>query len=159
MIQAKHCDLCAYSKRSLENGLTCGLTNKKPTFKNTCPSIEFSKSLRDYLPELLNKIEQLRKRKRSVYLKFIACALIGFIIVVGSGIKLMHSFEMDFNYSDYLNFNGSLLLLLVGFFLLSSAFWILNKYKKEFIKFESDKRAIESVLDNYDIDIKTIIKK
>ena len=159
MIQAKHCDLCAYSKRGLENGLTCGLTNKKPTFKNTCSSIEFSKSLRDYLPELLNKIEQLRKRKRSVYLKFIVCALIGLIIMVGSGIKLMHGFEMDFDYSDYLNFKGSLLMLLVGFFLLSSAFWILNKYKKEFIKFESDKRAIESVLDNYDIDIKTIIKK
>ncbi len=39
MIQTKHCDLCEYPKRDLKNGLTCGLTGKKPDFKRACPDI------------------------------------------------------------------------------------------------------------------------
>ena len=63
MIQAKHCDLCEYPKRNLKNGLTCGLTDKKPDFKDSCSDIKFSNSFEEYLPELLSQIGLKKKEK------------------------------------------------------------------------------------------------
>ena len=60
MIQAKHCDLCKYPKRDLKKGLTCGLTNKKPTFDNTCPDLKFSDDFRSFVPDLLGQIQHLK---------------------------------------------------------------------------------------------------
>jgi len=70
MIQAKHCDLCKFPKKDLKVGLTCGLTDKIPTFKNSCPDIKFSNSFKNHLPKLLAQIERFRKQKTSVYLNF-----------------------------------------------------------------------------------------
>lgn len=157
MIQAKHCNLCVNPKRDLKNGLTCGLTDKKPTFKNNCPDIEFNKSFKDYLPELMNQIEQLKKIETSIYLKFIFYGAIGLTIMIGSGLNFMKTYKIDFYYSDLLKFNTSFLFFIVGIFLVSIGFRILNKYKKELAKLKSEKKEIELILDNYKIDIETII--
>ena len=157
MIQSKHCDLCEHPKRSLKNGLTCGLTDKKPDFKVSCSEIKFSNSFKEYLPELLNQIENVKKRKTSVYLKFVLLSAIGLIIIFGSHSLLEKIFEMEFGYSAWIYFRNTLLVYIVGAGLISMAIWPFNKYRKELKKLESEKIEINKVLKNYNIDVDSLV--
>ena len=157
MIQAKHCDLCDYPKRSLKNGLTCGLTNKKPDFKVACSEIKFSNSFKEYLLELLNEIEQVKKNKTYVYVNFTLFGIIGLIIILGNYSRLKENFEMEFNHSSWIYFTGTLLLYVVGFLLIAIAFLKLIQYKKTLNKLKSNKREIDLILKNYNNDIETLL--
>jgi len=162
MNQSKHCDLCEFQKRNLKNGLTCGLTDKKPDFKVFCSDIKFSDSFKEYVPELLNQITELKKRKTSVYLNFGLFAVIGLLIIVGSYPNLTEylkkAFEPEFNYSDWKYLSLFLLLDFVGILLIKMGFWSFKKYRNELNKLESEKREINIVLKNYGIEIETLIK-
>ncbi|MBA6154280.1 hypothetical protein [Gelidibacter maritimus] len=160
MIQSKHCDLCEFPKRNLKNGLTCGLTDKKPDFRGFCSDIKFSDSFKEQLTELLNQIGQIKKRKTSVYFNFGLFVVIGLLIIFGSYPHLTEylkkAFEPEFSYSDWKYFSLILLLEFVGILLLYMGFYPFNKYKKELNKLESDKKEIELVLKNYGIEIETL---
>ena len=157
MIQSKHCELCEHEKRNLKDGLTCGLTNKKPPFENSCSDIKFSNAFKGYLPELLRQIEQLRKKKTSVYLNFTLFGAIGLIIILGSYSRLEKTFEMEFSYSSWIYLAGTFLIYLIGTLLISMGFRPLYKYRKSLQKLESDKSEISMVLKNYNTDITTLI--
>ncbi len=157
MIQAKHCDLCDYHKRNLKNGLKCSLTDRKPDFNVSCSNIKFSNSFKAYLLELLNQIEHLEKRKTSVYSKFSLLSAIGLIIIFGSHSLLDQTFEMEFGYSGWIYFQRILLVYIVGAVFISMGFWRLNKYRNTLKNLESDKREIDMVLKNYNIDIKALL--
>jgi hypothetical protein len=159
MIQAKHCDLCEYPKRNLKNGLTCGLTDKKPDFKVACSEIKFSNSFKEYLPVLLNLIEHTKKRKTSVYLKFTLLSAIGLIIIFGSYTLLEQTFELDYGYDSWIRLNNPLFLYVVGAFFILMAFSGLNKYRKTFKILEYEKRELDNILNNYNIDIETLLER
>jgi hypothetical protein len=40
----KYCAICKKSKRDMERGIVCGLTNDKPTFDKHCPDLQASAS-------------------------------------------------------------------------------------------------------------------
>ncbi len=157
MIQAKHCDLCEYPKRSLKNGLTCGLTDKKPDFKVTCPNIKFDESFKEYAPDLLSQIKNLKKRKIAVYIEFIVFATIGLAIMLG-GISLIEStLEMEYDYMCwFIDINHSFLVYSVGAIVFSIGFWPLSRYLRESKKLRDEKIRIEMVLNKYKMDISNI---
>ncbi|QCX39569.1 hypothetical protein FF125_14380 [Aureibaculum algae] len=161
MIQTEHCDLCEFPKRDLKKGLTCGLTNKKPDFEVSCPDLKFSNSLKEYLPELLNQIVQLEKRKASIYLNLGLFAGIGLLILFGSYPYLIQNFKQTFDPEfSYLNWNyflSTLLLSFVGIRLILMGFWPFNNYRKELKELQSEKSKINMVLKNYGIKMETLM--
>lgn len=160
MIQAKHCDLCKFPKRDLKNGLTCGLTGKKPTFKNICSDIKFSNSFKNHLPELLDQIEHLRKQKTSVYINFTLFGVIGLItIILTFRSRFERTSEFDFSYSSYLYLCGTLLLFLVGIGLISVALRRLSNHRNSLRKLIAEKRGINRVLNNYDLNVRKILNQ
>lgn len=60
---SKHCDLCDYQKVNLTIGTTCGLTNLKPTFKDTCVDINLDLKLLEKLKVLSIEVERTRRKK------------------------------------------------------------------------------------------------
>lgn len=163
MIEGKHCDLCKHSKRDLKIGLTCGLTNKKPTFQKTCPSIKFSISFKKNLSELLDKIEQLRKQKILIYLNLFLFLGAGFIMIIGTYSKLktkfIGTFEPEFDYGNWKYFLVMLSLNFIAIQLIYLGLWRFYKYRKELKKLKLDIKEINTVLKNYDINIKSLIDK
>jgi hypothetical protein len=158
MIQAKHCDLCEYPKRSLKIGLTCGLTDRKPNFKVTCSNIKFSNSFKEYIPELLNQIEEVKKNKTSVYFHFFLLTGIGIVIIFGSYSLLKQTSEMEFGGLSIAYFENSILVYMLGALFLSMAFLNYIKHKRKSKKLILEKDKIEKVLRQYGIDFETIMK-
>jgi hypothetical protein len=160
MIQTKHCDLCEFPKRNLKNGLTCGLTNKIPTFKKNCPEIKFSDLFKNHLPELLGKIEHLRKQKTSVYINFALFGIIGLIIII---LTIRSRFEItsefDFSYSSYNYLCGTLLLLFVGIGIILVAYKRLNNHQNSLRDLVNEKNGINEVLNKYNLNIKKLLNK
>ena len=160
MIQAKHCDLCKFPRRDLKNGLTCGLTDEKPTFKNTCPDIKFSNSFRNRLPELSAQIEDLRKQKASVYLNFTLLGVVGLIVIIlTSSYRFERTAEFDFSYSSYLYLCGTLLLIFVGLYFLSTAYRRLSNHRSSYRNVVNEKEGINKVLNNYDLNIGKLLNQ
>lgn len=159
MIQAQHCDFCEYSKKNLKNGLICGLTNKKPSFKVSCSEIKFSNSFKEYLSKLLSQIEQVKKNKTYAYLNFTLFGTIGLTVILGSYSRLKQTFELEFNHSTWIYFTGTLLLYVVGILLISMGFWKLKKYRNTLKNLKSNKREIDILLNNYNIDVERLFNR
>ena len=159
MNQNLHCNLCKFPLRSLKNGLTCGLTKKKPIFKNTCSKIKFSDSFYSYLPELLDQIDHLRKQKTSVYINFTLFSVVGLIILIlTSRYSFKKIFEFDFSYSSYLYLSRTLLLFFVGIGLITLAYRRVNNHLNLLKKLLNKKKEIDDVLTKYNLDISKLIK-
>lgn len=159
MIQYKHCDLCQHTKRSLKSGMTCGLTNKKPMFKDTCPDIKFSNLFKENLFELLNQIQYTKNKKKSVYFNYFLLFGIGVIIIFGSYALLKQTPDIEFGYSAKIYFEHTILVYIVGTLFLSMAFWNLNKYWRKLKKLKQQKDKIEEILNKYEIDSDILIRK
>ena len=84
MIQARHCDLCEHPKRDLNNGLTCGLTNKKPDFKITCPDIFMDKKFQEKLENVNLELKRTNEKKSRKYWTFYLLIVIGFLLIIGN---------------------------------------------------------------------------
>lgn len=153
MIQAKHCDLCKFPERDLKNGLTCGLTKKKPIFKNKCYDLEFSESFKDYLPELLDQISDLKKRKSSIYFNLILFSILGVSIIIGSYPYLKRTLEIEFDYVSRIYYWNVVLIYLAGSILISMGLSRFLKYRRLFKTLESEKQELNNILHKYNVDI------
>ena len=159
MIQAKHCDLCEHPKRSLKNGLTCGLTDKKPDFKVFCSDIKFSNSFKEYLPELSNQIENIKKRKTIVYLSSILLSILGLLIIIGIHPQIGKALKREYLYSIIRRLEVVVLFYFIGGGLISMGLLSINKHRKTLKKLESEKRELNMVLSNYNLDIESLNSK
>jgi hypothetical protein len=145
MIPSKHCDLCENKITSLINGVTCKLTKRKPDFKNTCSKIKLDKKFQEKL-ELINlELEGIKRNKNSIYWKFYTQILFGFILVV-----ISIGFMKD--YFGAIHYYFAYLMITAGFTLWTSAYVILNRYRKERKNIEFDKGKIDQLLQLYSID-------
>ena len=68
MKRAGHCRLCNHQEVELKKGTICGLTNEKPDFQNTCPSINFSDHLEAKIKEVNTIYENIRRRTTLTYI-------------------------------------------------------------------------------------------
>ena len=106
----------------------------------------------------MNQIENVKKRKVSVYLKFILLGGLGLTIIFGCHLLLEKIFKMEFGYSAWTYFKYTLFVYIVGSGLISMAIWILSKYRKELKILESDKKEINKVLSYYKLDMESLLK-
>jgi len=154
MIQSKHCKLCKHEKRNLNDGLTCGLSNKKPTFENTCSNIKFSKAFKKHLPELLNQIELEKNKVTSIYLSFTLFGVVGLIIIILTSLsRFERTLEFDFSYSSFNYLCGTLLLYIVGITLISKAYMDIKTHKNLLRNLVTEKKEIDRILNNYNLNI------
>lgn len=82
MKPARHCDLCENKMTSLEKGVTCKLTSKKPDFNNTCSKIDLGKKFQKKLEIANLELEILRRNKKSTHLTFYGTIIIGFLLIL-----------------------------------------------------------------------------
>lgn len=141
---SKHCDLCENEITSLKNGVTCKLTKKKPNFKNTCSTIKLDEKFQKKL-ELINlELEGIKKNKNSIYSKFYFQILLGFILI-------FVSLWFTKDYSGVLLYFIVYSLITAGLSLWTSAYIILNRYRKKRKNIEFDKNQIDQLLQLYSI--------
>jgi hypothetical protein len=158
MIQSKHCDLCQYPKRNLENGLTCGLSNKTPTFENTCSDIKFSNIFKKHLPELLSQIELERNKVTSIYLSFTLFGVFGLIIIILTSLsRFEKTLEFDFSYSSFNYLCGTLLLYIVGITLISKAYMDIKTHRNLLRNLITEKNEINRILNKYNLTINALL--
>jgi hypothetical protein len=148
MIQSQHCNLCKHENRSLKNGLTCGLTKKRPDFKETCSNFNLSYAAKRNYKYIITEFEIIKKQKKAIHLKFYLLIIIGFGIVLFGNIFLerLNNLSVFALYVVYFFYGFGLLILV-------TAYSILNKHKREFKNFESKKHKVEFILEQYQIEL------
>ena len=146
MIQSRHCDLCKHEKRSLKNGLTCGLTDKRPDFKKTCSSFKLANEARQDYKTIINEYDNIKSEKKATHSKFYTLILIGFILILYGTFFMketinFHIYSLRFVYVIY----G------FGIIFILTSFGILNRHKRELKNIIYEKNRIEEILKQYKI--------
>ncbi|WP_417859525.1 hypothetical protein [Xanthomarina gelatinilytica] len=147
---SRHCDLCENQITSLENGLTCNLTNKKPDFDNTCSKITLDKRFQEKLEIANLELEIKRRNKKSTHLTFYSNIIIGFSLIIGG--YLFSSWTI---YSLFL-WTVKIGIIASGFTFLGVAYSKLKRFRKKYKKAEWEKSKIDEVLKKYGIEYFTI---
>ena len=163
MLQPKHCDLCIHSKRDLKTGLTCGLTGKKPNFKSFCSKIVFSDHFKIYASQLLADIQNLQKRKTSIYSNVFFLLSIGITIIVCTfsplTTRLLKAFYPTFDYASWKYFTYMFILNFIGIQIIFVGIYKVYKYKKDIKKLKSKKGELNSILNNYNTSLKRFVNQ
>jgi hypothetical protein len=142
---SRHCDLCDNRISSLENGLTCNLTNKKPDFNNTCSKITLDKKFQEKLEIANLELEIIRRNQKSTHLTFYGIIIIGFLLI------LLGYFLSDWKIFSFYLWYVKIGIIVAGFSFLGTAYSKLNKYRRENKKAELEKNKIDEVLNKYGI--------
>ncbi|WP_110476653.1 hypothetical protein [Winogradskyella epiphytica] len=142
---SRHCDLCENQITSLEKGLTCSLTNKKPDFNNTCSKITLDKKFQEKLEIANLELEIIRRNQKSTHLTFYSTIIIGFLLI------LLGYFFSDWNIHSLFLWYVKIGMIVAGFSFLGIAYSKLNKYRREKKKAELEKNKIDKVLNEYGI--------
>ncbi|MFH4969322.1 hypothetical protein V8G61_14045 [Gaetbulibacter sp. M240] len=142
---ARHCDLCENEMNSLEKGLTCKLTNRKPDFNNTCTKIKLDSKFQEKLEIANLELEIIRRNKKSTYFTFYTTMIIGFSIIIGG--FLFSSWTI---YSLFL-WSVKIGIIVTGFTFLGIAYSRLNRFRKKDQKAQLNKIKIDEVLNKYGI--------
>lgn len=150
-----HCNLCLNANRNLDIGITCGLTNEKPTFENTCPKIKFNNISKEYTAQILNDIDVLKGTKKSVHFKFYVFIAIGFLVMFWGNSLLKHTIEIESIY----HFKLTLLIYALGVLILKEGYGNLSNYRRKLKKMEFEIAEIKEVIQKYKIDLETFIRK
>ena len=145
MILTRHCDLCENKMTSLERGITCKLTDKKPDFNNTCSKIDLDKKFLEKLEIANLELEIIRRNQRSTHLTFYGLIIIGFLLI------LLGYFLSDWNIFSLYLWYVKIGIIGAGFSFLGTAYSKLNKYRREKKKAELEKYKIDEVLNKYGI--------
>ncbi|WP_411768112.1 hypothetical protein [Winogradskyella sp. A3E31] len=146
MIQSRHCDLCEHPKRDLKNGLTCGLTNKKPDFKNTCPDILLDKIFQEKLEDVNLELKRTNELKSKKYGAFYLLITIGFLFIIGN------KFYADITLTETFNWKFRASAIGAGITILIYAYFNFNRFRGKLNALESEKSKIDSVLEKYGIE-------
>ena len=149
MIQAKHCDLCEYPKRDFKNGLTCGLTDKKPDFKETCPDILLDKDCQSKVENSNLELHKIHKSKKKVYLNFCILIIIGFLLIIGN------KFYADFTRNETHHWKYRASAIGAGITILIVVYFQIKRFLAKLKKAKAKKNKIDSVLIKYGISYKT----
>ena len=143
---SRHCDLCENQITSLEKGLTCNLTNKKPDFNNTCSKITLDKKFQEKLEIANLELEIIRRNQKSTHLTFYSTIIIGFLLI------LLGYFFSDWNIHSLFLWSVKIGMIVAGFSFLGIAYSKLNKFRRENKKAVLEKNKIDQVLKKYGIE-------
>ncbi|GAB5400603.1 MAG: hypothetical protein Aureis2KO_21880 [Aureisphaera sp.] len=151
MSQYHHCALCEHEQKSLKDGLTCGLTNKKPTFENTCSYIKLDGKFQNKIEAVTIELERIRRKKYSIHLTYYFLISVGFLLIAGNK-KLAELFHSTMYFWLY-----QVEIIGVGITILSIAFAKLNSFRNKLKIANWEKYKIDSALEKYGISYKANI--
>ena len=150
----RHCALCEHEIKSLELGVICQLTNRKPDFHRTCTTIQLDQKFQEELEIAHLNLELLDKKKNATYLTFyILIIIIGFLLIITST-AIAGLIEYDSLYF----WETKLTIIGIGISLLTSAYFKLNKFRDKLSSAAFNKHKIDEVLEKYGIRYKTKIE-
>lgn len=142
---SRHCNLCENQITSLEKGITCKLTNKKPDFNNSCSKINLDKKFQEKLEITNLELEIIRRNQKSTHFTFYGLIIIGFLLII------LGYFLSDWNIFSLYLWYVKIGIIVAGFSFLGTAYSKLNKYRREKKKAELEKNKIDEVLNKYGI--------
>ena len=146
MIQAKHCDLCENEMVSLEKGLTCKLTKRKPDFKNTCSQIKLDKKFQEKLEISNLELERIQRNKKSIHLTFYFLITIGFLLIIGGDSLAKWTIYYVYVWKVKIG------IIAVGITFFGIAYSKLNGFRRKDKKAKLDKNKIDKILNKYGIE-------
>lgn len=146
---SKHCDLCENEITSLEKGLTCKLTKRKPNFEITCPKIKLGKKFQEKLEITNLELERIRRNKTSSHINFYFLITIGFVLIIGGNYFFKSTIESVYSLEI------SLGIISIGVSLLGVAYAKFNGFRRKLKNAEFDKNEIDEFFKKYGIEYKT----
>ncbi len=145
----QHCQLCDNKITSLEKGLTCKLTNRKPEFKNTCSDIKWEKEFQEKLENVNLELEIIRNKKKSILWSFYSISIIGFLLIIGgNSITIWDIYSPNF-------WKVKIGIIGIGITFLGIAYKKLYGFRKKLKTAKSKKNKFDSVIKVYGISYKT----
>jgi small-conductance mechanosensitive channel len=150
MKQAQHCALCNHERRSFEIGLTCGLTNEKPSFRKKCDTIEFGDKFAELLESKCFEYESLNREKLSIYAWSVIKIALGVLLILKS-YPLANSLGLTGINSSYVWVYVTLIAA-VGILLILSACRKLLDFNTNLRKARNEKSRIDRTISHYGIE-------
>ena len=145
----KHCQLCDNKITSLEKGLTCELTNRKPEFKNTCSDIKWEKVFQEKLENVNLELELIRNKKNTTLWSFCLISIIGFLLIIGgNSIDIFDLYSLNF-------WKVKIGIIAIGITFLGIAYKKLYGFRKKLKMAKSKKIKFDTVIKVYGISYKT----
>lgn len=145
MIFSKHCSLCENEITSLENGVTCKLTNRKPEFKNTCSEIKLNNKFLEKLEIANLEFERIRRNKNAVHLNFYFLLTVGFLLIFTS--SALAELTLNTTYFWYYKVG----IIGTGISIIIAAYFKLITFREKLGNAKHEKNKIDEVLDKYRI--------
>jgi len=149
MIFSRHCSLCENEIKSLEKGVTCALTLKKPDFQKKCPDIRLDLKFQEKLEIEHLKLERIRRTKNSTYMIAVITAMIGILIISN------YSFVADLTPNSTFYSRDVIGFIAVGVVFTSAGFGRIIHFKRNLNNAQSDIDIIDAVLEKYAISYQT----
>lgn len=149
MILSRHCALCENEIKSLEKGVTCAITQKKPDFKKKCPDIQFDDKFQEKLEIAHLKFERIRRTKVSTYVMAFIIVVIG-VLIISNG-----SFIADLTPNSQFYSRDVIGFIAVGIVITSAGLGRIISFRKKLKNAQFDIDIIDEVLEKYDISYQT----
>ena len=143
---SKHCGLCENEMTSLEKGLTCKLTNRKPEFKNTCSDIKWNKNIQEKLEIANLELEIIRRNEKSTHWTFYSTIIIGFLLIICG------FFFSSWTIRSIFLWYVKIAIIGAGFTFLGIAYSKLNGFRRKYKNAKLDKIRIDEILNKYGIE-------
>lgn len=145
MIFSRHCTLCENEIKSLEKGVTCALTQKKPDFEKKCTDIQLDHKFQEKLEIAHLKLERIRKTKNSIHVIAFIAIIIGLLITIKSKAIADLTPNSTFYPRDLIGY------IAVGITIIAAGLGRIFSFRKKLKNAQFDIDNIDAVLEKYDI--------
>ena len=152
MNQAEHCRLCNHQEVDLKTGTTCGLTNMKPDFDKSCPTIDFSERLENKITEVNSSYENIKRKSALTYIYSVLILSISLAVMIGGWYLGKYVYDAGAASSV------PIIIIGVGFILLPAAFGPLNFHRRDLKTAKKEKDKLDKILSQYNINYSIDIK-
>ena len=146
MNPTEHCRLCSHQKVDLKTGITCGLTDKKPNFENSCPTISFSDQLKNKIIAINCEYEGIKRKSILTYFYSILILVISLSVIIGGW------YFGKYVYDAGVLSTVPVIIIGVGFLLFTAAFGPLNFHLRDKNLAKQKKDKIDHILILYNMD-------
>ncbi|MFT7050055.1 MAG: hypothetical protein ACJAZK_000644 [Psychroserpens sp.] len=146
-----HCKLCDHKIIDFKTGTLCGLTNRKPDFKNKCSVIKIQDDFKEQIETVNIEHDAILKTKTDTYGHLIMYVLLAIALVLAA--FLLGKFILDKGFISTI----PIIIVTLGFSVLGVALAPLNAYNSNLKRAERNKEALDTIGNmygyKYDIDI------
>ncbi|MDY7393701.1 hypothetical protein UMM65_00460 [Aureibaculum sp. 2210JD6-5] len=150
--KTEHCLLCENQRYDFKEGVYCGITEKKPDFKETCDIINFGKTLEDKILEVNVELDLVKRTKVDTIGHLIIFTLIG-IAIIYFGLFLANKYGFSLIVHESIlgirGFGTMVILVSIGISLLIFAIAPLNLYRSNIKIAKLKKQKLDQILEFY----------